>query len=199
MSLGDFPLAWTMGVGRERTFDIYEIVTTANEGYSLTGGPYGIPRYFSGSRTYTTANSNLYGIARSISSPDRQYLGTSSTRLGIPRTYHSSVLNLLVLEVIGAELPDLHEEDVPSLIPPQMQKYLRYGVLAQMWGVQGEGMNPALAALCQTRFEQGTRFLQRLSWLSRKDHDFQRIPQGSDMSYRPPRVQLPSNYPRVWG
>ena len=196
--MGNYPLVWTMGVGRERTFDIYEIVTTDNQGYSLKGGPYGIPRYFTGSRTYQAADSNLYGIPRRISSPDRQYLVTSD-RLGIPRTYHSSPLNLLVLEVIGPELPDLHEEDTPTLIPAQMQKYLRYGTLAGMMMQQGEGQNVALASLCQQRFEQGIRFLRRLSWLSRKDQDMQRIPVGGELIQRPPRVMLPSNYPRIGG
>jgi len=195
-TLVGYPLAWTPGTGRSGTFEIYEIVTAYSQGYRLAGAPWGIPRTFSGERTYATTGPTLYGLPRRLMSPDRQYLATTGP-WGRPTTYHTSPASLLLLEVIGPELPDLHEEDAPLLIPGPLQKYLRYYTLAQAWDGQGEGRQPALAALCMQRFARGVQVLKNLAWLTRKDSHMQRVPAGSQGRRRPPRVQLPSTYGRV--
>ena len=197
VSMGDYPLAWTTGVGRSRTFEIYEIVTTYGQGYSLPGGPHGIPRRFSGVRTYTTAESNLYGIPRSVLSPDRQYLATTDPH-GRPVTYHTSEGSLLILEVIGPEVPDMQEADTPSLLPARLHKYLTYGTLARAWSAEGEGHQPQLAAICTTIFARGIRVLRSLSWLTRKDADMSRGMAGCGESRKVPRVRLPHAYQRQW-
>lgn len=197
-SLGDYPLVWVQGTGRGRTFEVYEIVTTYGQAYSHQGGPYGIPRRFSGSRTYsTTGSTTLYGIPRTITSPDRQYLATMGV-YGIPRIWGSSVDSLLVLEVVGPEVPDMLEGDTPTLVPKQMQKYLRFYTLAQAWAKQGEGKNEALSAICMQLFERGVQRLRTLSWLTRSDTTMQRQPAGGQQGYRPARPRLPSTYPRQW-
>ena len=71
-------------------------------------------------------------------------------------------------------------------------------VLAAAWGEQGEGQQPALAALCATVASRGVRLLRMLSDLARKDRQQQRRPAGGTTRYRPPRPQLPSSYPAVW-
>ena len=194
-SLGGYPLTWVLGTGRTRTFEIYEIVTTDAQAYS-TPRNFGMPRRFSGSRTYQAATARQFGVPRTLSSPDRQYLATTGT-LGRPVAYHSSASNLLVLEVIGPELPDLLEDDTPRLVPSQLQKYLRYYTLARAWERQGEGRQPALAALCDQRFQRGVQVLRQLSWLTQQDHAMARQPVDAQGRGRPPRPRLPASYPAV--
>ena len=195
MSLGDYPLAWTQGTGRNRTFELYEIVTTYQQGYS-SHGLQGTVRQFSGSRTWETGT-QLYGVPRRIESSARQYL-VEGEQHGAPRDWHTSEDALLVQEVVGPEIPDLTDTDSPDLIPPQVQKYLRFAVLEGAWQQQGEGRQPALAELCSVLVARGIRLLQVLGDLARYDRDMQRAPVGESTRYRPPRVQLPSTYPRVW-
>jgi len=195
-SLGSYPLTWTLGTGRTRTFEVYEIVTVDQTVYVRQGSDWGIPRNVSGARQYQAAVGNLWGIPRHIESPNRQYLATMGV-WGTPREYHSSVGNLLILEVVGPEVPDLLEGDTPDLIPPQMERYLRYYTLAQACSAQGEGRQEALAALCMQVFEHGVQRLRTLGWLTRKDQDVQRGMPNVGLRQKYPRVQLPPNYPRV--
>jgi hypothetical protein len=196
MSLGGEPIAWTEGTGRTRTFELFEIVIENRQGYLRSGPRWGLPRRFSGARTYTPGGTTFYGIPRRIMSPHRQYLATLGT-WGIPRRYASSAGNLLILEVVGPEVPDLGEDDEAALLPRQMRKYLVYFTLAQAWGRQGEGQRPDLAALCQTLFQHGVQVLKSLAWITRKDEQQSRGPAYAQLRYRP-TVQLPSNYPRTY-
>jgi len=54
------PAWWTPGTGRSREFEIYEIKTDYNQGYSLVDFEAGLPRRFSGSRTYATSVGDHY-------------------------------------------------------------------------------------------------------------------------------------------
>jgi hypothetical protein len=162
-----------------------------------SGRSTGLARRFSGQRTYVPSPAPGLGIARNISSPDRQYLATVGT-LGFPRRYKSSRGNLLVLEVVGPGLEDLHEEDSVRLIPTPMTKYLRYYALARAWEKQGEGSNEALAALCQQRFDRGVDIMRHVAWLSRKDETFQRLPVDAARGRRQPTAQFPPSYQRTW-
>jgi hypothetical protein len=196
-TLSGYPLAWTTGLGPTLSVEIYQIPTAAGDSYRHTGtASYGLARRFSGHRTYAPAPAPGLGIARNISSPDRQYLATMGT-LGIPRRYRSSRGNLLVLEVVGPGLPDLHEEDAPVLIPGPMSKYVRYYTLARAWERQGEGRQPSLAAICQQRFDRGVAMMRHLSWLSREDETFQRVPRGIGRGRRLPTAQFPPGYQRT--
>lgn len=194
-SLAGLPLTWTMGTGQTGTFELFDIVMTDSQTYRQDGGPWGLPHTFSGTRTYDTGTSEtLYGIARTVRSPDRQYLATQGC-WGLPRQYRSSEGALLLLEVVGPELPDLLESDTPDLLPPQMGKYLRFYALAQAWLAQGEGHNEPLAALCLQLFQRGVQVLRALSWLTRLDESVQRRMHGPVGERRVPRPRLPATYP----
>jgi hypothetical protein len=276
MSLAGEPVLWTQGVGRNRTMEIYEILTGDAQSYAYRSGPYGFARTFSGSRTYVnrteatpliaygyTTNgegvrsglsgmgrrwtrdpsTSIYaafawetqwltthiatgvtsavamtapwearfagkapifplGHAQHISSPERQYLGYPpsgvATLWGVARTWGSSANNLILLEVIGPEIPDLQEEETPELLPPQWLKYLRFYVLARAWSREGEGRQLVLAAYAQERYQYGVKQLQRLSWLSHKDQELARATEAMPVERRrPQRPRLPSTYPRV--
>lgn len=137
------------------------------------------------------------GRVRSATSPDRQYLATGLPLEGVPVEWHSSVDNLLLLEVVSSERHDLSDtEDSIDLVPPQMAKYLRDYVLSRAWGRQGEGYIPSLSQFCAGRFERGVSILRRLSMLAMRDRQMARQPIGPRMG-RPPRPRLPSTYPRV--
>lgn len=58
MSLGGEPLAWTPGVGKNRTFDVYAIKTKYIQAYAQPNNPLGIPRRASGSRTYVPVSAS---------------------------------------------------------------------------------------------------------------------------------------------
>jgi hypothetical protein len=197
-TLSGYPLAWTTGLGVTLTFEVYQIPSAAGDTYAYAGtAPYGLARRFSGHRTYQGTPAPGLGIPRVISSPDRQYLATQGT-LGVPRHYASSGGNLLILEVVGPGVEDLHEEDTAVLIPQPIMKYLKYFVLARAWERQGEGRQPGLSAICQQRFDRGVEVMKHLGWLSRKDSNFQRIPVDGSRGRRQPVAQYPPSYPRTW-
>lgn len=273
MSLGGEPLGWTQGVGRNRTCEVYEIVTSDQQAYALPGCETGFARLFSGARTYTSVTSDLTQVAyaytgtnegawvslqgfgvrlttdafsgsiglfewelqwlrgetltagtrvctqpwetafggvfpalplgqvRHLSSPQRQYLAYPGAGLdtlwGIARTWHSSTGNLLLLEVVGPEIPSLTEDDTPALLPVPLQKYLRYYVLARAWSRQGEGAHAALALYAEQRYGQGVHMAQTLSNLSRYDQQQARGHVPVTLGHRPARPRLPSSYPAV--
>lgn len=199
MSLDGYPLVWTVGLsGQGRNIAIYAIPTVDAAGYQLTGGPWGIPRRLSGARTYAPdpVAPTPWGLLRRIVSPERQYLATTGQGWGVARAWHTSVGNLLILEVVGPDVPDLGLSDSAALLPPQMRKYLRYYVLMRAWMRQGEGYQPELAALCQQVYAQGVRRMRGLAWLTRHDDVMARQPATRDPR-RPARAQLPATYPRV--
>lgn len=207
MSLSGEPLCWTQGVGPNRTVELYEIHVTNAQSYAHVGAawPYGFARRVSGARTYTAVppagDSVPVGIMRHCSSPERQYLGnpasTDAAPYGVARAWASSDNDgLLLLEVIGPEVPDLVETDTPALIPQQLQKYLRYYCLYRAFNRQGESYTPSMAEFCRQRFERGVEVLRALSWLSRRDLQYARQPARGGVG-RMPRPRLPSTYPRV--
>ena len=211
MSIDGLPITWQLGIGPNRTFEVYQIQTAYVANYrhkdavTNDGNPrFGTARRFSGDRTYdwTSASDDTvpYGIVRSISSPDRQYyprtLEPQGTFLGRATWLGSSVSSLLVLE---AHIPDeitLRESDEAVLLPPQMAKYLRYYTLFRAFNRQGEGYDGLMALFFEQRFQGGIRFLRRLHQLTRKDRRAVRSP-VQPRKRRPPRVRLPSNYPAV--
>lgn len=54
------PRYFTPGVGRFNSFEVYQIVTSYHQAYELVNAERGMPRFFSGSRTYDTATQFLY-------------------------------------------------------------------------------------------------------------------------------------------
>lgn len=212
-SLEGEPLIWTLGTGRNRTFEIFSIVTKTTDAYEALDDEtrernpvHGIARRLTGSRTYSSviegeSGATLpFGIIRRVTSPDRQYYArTDSPRrnpIGKAYKWGSSSGALLVLD---AQVPDrgtLTEDDEPVLLPRQMQKYLRYYVLARAFNRQGEGYNPNLASFYQQRFSRGIAFLNSLHQLSRRDSRTAKDTQ-TRTGRRPRRVQLPADYPRV--
>lgn len=50
------PRWWSTGTGRIRSVEIHEVQTTDVQTYALLDGPYGVPRGFTGARTYAVAH-----------------------------------------------------------------------------------------------------------------------------------------------
>lgn len=207
-SIGNYPVAWTTGTGDDRTFEAYEVQTIPTNDYEYVWDQpsyylRGMVRHISGARTYTVVNDShatqAVGLVRHISSPDRQYwpvvLRNDQVHTGIPTVFHSDNDGLLVLEQINADEVTFDEEDTPGLLPSQMAKYCRYGVLARVFGRQGEGQQLDLAAFFAYWFETGKRLLPQLARLARKDVQYARGPVIART--RPPRPHLPSHYPYV--
>ena len=99
-----------------------------------------------------------------------------------------------------AYMPDstpLIEADTPTLIPPQMQRYLRDYTLFRAFNAQGEGYDGSMALVYQARFARGMAVMRQLLQLGRKDRQATRTPR-THRRRRPPRVGLPANYPPVW-
>jgi hypothetical protein len=141
------------------------------------------------------------GTIRGLVSPERQYLAVDAdaTPFNLTGTlceWRSSESALMAIEVITADLP-LAETDVPSLVPRQMQKYLRYYVLARAFGRVGEGRQPLLADHFATRFAKGVAFFRRFTDLAKFDRMFVRETEEAPVGHTPPRVRLPSNYPAL--
>lgn len=56
---GSEPLFWLRGLGRERSFEVYEIETDYMQQYAISDEPFGLPRGFSGSRSYAVSSTVL--------------------------------------------------------------------------------------------------------------------------------------------
>lgn len=276
------PRWWTNGTGRIRSVELYEISTTYTLAYHLIDADTGLPRSFSGDRTYdaitTTPTHNAYayftsgdadgltraadalarglgwrvtletdtagtyttfaweqemvdgettfttevthgtfswelefgaeeitfglGSIRSVDSADRQYWPVATDAqpdvfCGRVLDWRSSDDSLLALEVVTPDL-DVLETDTPALIPAQMTKYLRFFTLSRAFGRPGEGGNAVLSDHYGRRYRRGEAFFQSLSNVARKDRVWQREEATGEDRRRPPRVRLPSEFPRVW-
>ncbi len=209
------PWIWTRGTLGHRHFDLYQIVTTYQQGYSLvyneasnTGGEgwegLGIVRELSGDRTYAHTSDDSagipYGLLRGISSPERQYLAqpTWEAPLGTTREWHTSQAAVMLWEVVLGDYPRLDEDATPTLLPAQLQKYLRCYVLMRAFGRQGEGQRLDLAAWFEQRWLRGVALMRRLGVVTRRDRGFQRQPQHVQ-GRAVPRPRLPSTFPRGLG
>jgi hypothetical protein len=141
------------------------------------------------------------GLLRVTTSPERQYLPMASWQapLGGMRDLRSSVGNVLLWEVVLPDVPLLAEDDTPSMIPPPLQKYLRYYVLYCCFARQGEGYRVDLAAHYKARWDRGPKLLRKLSDVTFADVQYRR--QTGRTVDGPRRVSpyapLPSTYPRV--
>jgi len=102
-----------------------------------------------------------------------------------------------VLEVL---LPDttLDESAVPMLLPAQLLKYVRYGVLASAFGKPSEGRNAILADHYSRRFAAGLALLRRFGTVTHRDRVYIREMVEPDERGRVPRVRLPAEFPAVW-
>jgi hypothetical protein len=103
------------------------------------------------------------GTVRGVESAERQYWPQQAwaPALGVVRHWASSVGNVLAWHVLIPDAP-LLETDIPAMVPGPLQKYLRYYTLARVFGREGEGYHPALAAHWQQRWMRGPALLQRL-------------------------------------
>ena len=150
----------------------------------------------SASPEYTAA----LGTIGKITSPDRQYLAVTENggihlNLGIISRFASSADALSILHAIipGVELA---EEDYPELLPPQLQKYMRYYVLSRAFAKAGEGQQPLIAKHYNGRFKAGIKLLRRLANIAYKDEVYVRQQVASERR-RPPRVRLPGTFEQV--
>lgn len=89
------PLVWTAGKGRNRTFEIYEILTDYTQAWEIRNGNFGVPRRVTGLRTYThsffaVANSWAYstsGEADAFAIPNGPFNPTSAVSADWEKAY----------------------------------------------------------------------------------------------------------------
>ena len=141
------------------------------------------------------------GALRAAHSPNRQYAPQAYnpgdiSHLGVVRSIGSSDDSITVLEVIQPPRP-LVESDAPSLIPRRMSKYLRYYTLGKAYGAEGEGQRPDISQHYLERYDRGIKFMMRLAEITFHDRVYQRQDVELTRRVRPPRVRLPSTFPRV--
>ena len=138
------------------------------------------------------------GLARAISSPDRQYLPMAYdtgefAMLGTIRDFKSSEDSISVLESI-VNTRDLTTDDAPALVPPRLYKYLRYYVWGMAFGREGEAQRAKLAAHYMARFQEGAKFFKKLGDLTSTDRNYGRTSTGSQGRGIPAFPRLPSTY-----
>ncbi len=164
---------------------------------SATMGTYTWEHYDGGAERFLLA----VGQARTITSSDRQYLPimsdtTLGALLGRIVDWRSSEDSVFALEVVIPD-SDLVEDDTPTLIPPQLMKYIRYFVLSRCFGRPGEGRQPILADFYGRRFQRGVDLFRAFGNVARADRVYQRQLAEPARS-RPPYVRLPAEFPNVW-
>jgi hypothetical protein len=179
-----------------QSFDIYRIVTADNAVYE-TDEPRGIARTFSGDRSYTTDTdgSLSHGIVRHISSPDRDYHNVVSWRTnGTARAFASSDDNALIY---ATAIPSraLTEQDDLSMIPEQLEKYVRYYAQFQIFNRPGEVYEPNMAEHWRQRFERGVSHLEKIKNLAFRDYQYSRASDRIVSRLQAPR--LPDGYPSL--
>lgn len=263
---GGQPIAWLKGDGRDQSFEIFEAVTTYTQAYYLKDAEAGIPREFSGSRTYgdslgtddwdysytgggdfdviglgrriSTEGTSYYylfaweaafstatgttvfthpweaglvagtqiflptGLARSISSTDRQYLaapyeGGEFLPTGCPRDFKSGDDSVTLWETI-VPTRNLTESDSSVLLPTPLHKYLKYYTLSKAFARKSEGQNLDLSQHYLALYKTGLNILIDLGNLAFIDRVFAREEAAPIGRGRPGRVRLPSTYPSVW-
>lgn len=173
----------------------------ALDGDTLTAGATAVTYWWETEYASLSEVDFSLGVIRRLDSPDRQYVPVADESgqygvNGIIREWKSSEDALLFHQRIIPTV-DLTENDTPGLIPSQLQKYLRYYVLSRAFGRTGEGQNQALAAMYDLRFQRGITIFSRLGNVAFKDMVYVRQDVDSQ-THRPPRVRLPSEYPRIW-
>lgn len=142
------------------------------------------------------------GNIRGITSPDRQYLLNQYNLMapfGALREFKSSVDSLMVQEVVVPAI-DLQESDTPDFLPPQLLKYMRDFVLARAFSRVGEGHRGDLGDHYMRRFKRGVKTFMMLEDSGHRARLWQRegSRRGDSIAGRtPPRVRLPSNFPRI--
>jgi len=151
---------------------------------------------------YGTPFAFCVGMPREISSPDRQYFPVQrgsgiNLSVGTIRDWQSSDGNFFVTYTAIPQ-SDLLLDQSPDLIPAQMQKYLRYYVLAQAFARAGEGYRPELAQHWDARFQRGVELMRRWLDVAFEDHIYVREEVGITEMRRVPLVQLPPQYERIW-
>lgn len=209
------PWIWSRGTQGVRHFDIYQLRSGYEQSYNQVsqqdteaaepGALVGLVRGFSGDRTYVAVSADdpggvPYGLVRAVDSPDRQYLAqpTWEPPYGVIREWHGSARNLLLWEIVIPDHPMLTEEDTPTMVPAQLQKYLRSYVLWRAFGRQGEGQRLDVSAWFEQRWLRGVALMTRLGWVTRRDRGYSRNG-AQDRSRAVPRPRLPSNFPRWIG
>lgn len=142
------------------------------------------------------------GMGRMVNSEDRQYIpapydsGTQEI-CGIPRDFKTSEDSLTIWEAI-APTRELTESDVIALIPQQMAKYLKFYVLSRAFSRKGQGFRPDMAQHFQSFFQIGLALLTKIGNQGFIDRVYGRQSFTGSPIARPPRVQFPTNFERVW-
>jgi len=176
--------------------DIYRIETD-NQGAYQTDRPVGVPRHISGDRTWEVDERGEagVGIIREIVSPDRQYWNSSSFhRVGTIRSWASSEDNLMVYSAVEPER-NLSEGASLDMVPPQLEKYIKFWALAMIHNRQGELYEPNMAEHYRMRYRRGVQLLSKIRNVAYRDTDYGRDPRRPRST--PARPQLPDNYPRL--
>lgn len=186
----------------------YDTLTLAST--IRTGGTIAIFRWSSqltvivGSNTTQGTDGLLFavGMPRQLSSPDRQYLAVMRgsgvyTVTGTLREWGSSDGNFFIT-YNAVNQSDLGVTESFDLLPSQTSKYLRYYVLWQAFGRQGEGYRPDLAEHYYARFDRGAKFLRKIADVAYTDHIYVREEVGANEVRRVPLVSLPPQFERIW-
>ena len=150
---------------------------------------------------FTRSDDYPLGVIRSLESTSRQYLprvsdGIGEQFVGTVRVWDSTTNNVGVVEAISPRI-DFEEEDVPQLIPSQMQKHLRWYVLEKAFGQNGEGRRPDDADHYRQLFAQGVQSFKKMADVARSDRVHVRESIDAMPASRPARPRLPAEYPAL--
>ena len=133
------------------------------------------------------------GLLRGIDSPERQYWPQEAwgAPWGTIREWGSSEGNLLLWHVV---LPEhaLRETDHPVMIPPQLQKYLRYYTVSRAFGRQGEGYDGSLSLHFDARWQRAVPLLKRWGDTTHLEKVQQRGARGSATGRRFDQARRPT-------
>lgn len=188
------PVLWTTTLGKEDEFVVFEIRTTDVQSYHTIKSERGIPRRITGERSYQLDGTNMYGIMRSISSPDRQYFTSHQwQRYGTLRRFGSDAEGLLVWHTVVPDIDFIELDTELALLPTFAHKYLIYFVLFMAFNQRGEGYDPVMSQHYFNRFKRVSRVMGRMQSSVFEAATYARAPTRRTLKSRPwPR--LPSNF-----
>jgi len=179
------------------TFSWESDLTTSSDGETVFTQPWEVD-YLVGSDAVLLG----LGSTRGLESEDRQYLpmayDSGRSNCGIARDFHSSDDSISIYEHTIPTRP-LDEDDSPELIPVQLHKFLKYFIIGMCLAQPGEGYRPDLAQHWLALYKLGVGILAALATPSFTDSALARGQVNEVRAPTPPRVRLPSTYPRVRG
>lgn len=157
------PRSWHEDRLSPKTLELNPVPTLAGNVVAVGGGGgfYGTISDLSGSDWSAIGSGSFYGVVSVVSGPDTWE--APHAVFGTISDLQSSIGNALL---VAAVKPPQKAYELASLVehvPDSFSQYLKYGVLAKIFGVDGELRDELRQRYCSARFSEGVNLAKAIS------------------------------------